>query len=117
VRVQERDDRRSAGLSPTTPTVHIDVCRCGSTHDAGTPHESPDWPLASAWAYLTRPVDDVPGELDDEPEEERLPWWDARSSPERRRAILPLVLLGELQAGVLLRALWEVLQTPPGPVA
>jgi hypothetical protein len=87
VRVQERDDRRSAGLSPTTPTVHIDVCRCGSTHDAGTPHESPDWPLASAWAYLTRPVDDVPvpDELD--------------------------------EAGVLLRALWEVLQTPPGPVA
>lgn len=117
MRVQERDGHPAASLGPSGPTVLIDVCRCGRTHAAGAPHEEPDWPLASAWTWLTRPVEQPVEELADEPLEQRLPWWDARSSPERRRAILPLVLLGELQAGVLLRALWEVLQTPPGPVA
>lgn len=105
--------------------VFIDVCRCGTVHDSASPHEAPEWPLASAWAWLTAPPADVETDdgpdlddgLDDEVDPASLPWWDARSRPERRRAVLPLVLLGELQAGVLLRALWEVLRSPPGPGA
>lgn len=110
-----------SGGAPTPPVVSIDVCRCGRAHDASTPHdpsrEEPDWALAQAWSWLTAaPIeDDLDVDDDDEPDPADLPWWDARSRPERRRAILPLVLLGELQAGVLLRALWEVLQSPPGP--
>lgn len=101
------------------PVVSIDVCRCGTAHDSTSPHEAPEWPLASAWAWLTAAPAEQSGEGDDGPEDEvdpaSVPWWDARSRPQRRRAVLPLVLLGELQAGVLLRALWEVLQAPPGP--
>jgi hypothetical protein len=131
VRVQQRDGggAESSGALPSSPVVSIDVCRCGRSHEPGSPHEAPDWPLATAWSWLTAPVaaPDVPLEelelvdaddaLEDEPDPDDLPWWDARSRPERRRAVLPLVLLGELQAGVLLRALWEVLQSPPGPGA
>jgi hypothetical protein len=96
---------------PVHPQVVVEVCRCGCTPEV----EEPDWPLAQAWAWLTRlpETDD-----DDEPvEPDALPWWDARSSSNRRRAVLPLVLLGELQAGVLLRALWEVAQNGSGPQA
>jgi hypothetical protein len=118
VRVLEDDRPEGSGAAPV---VSIDVCRCGSTHGAGTPHDVPVWPLAAAWQHLTAvPVaddDDEDDDEDDEPDPADLPWWDARSRPERRRAILPLVLLGELQAGVLLRALWEVLQMPAGPGA
>jgi hypothetical protein len=118
VRVSERDGRQpeGSGAGPSAPVVSIDVCRCGRTHDSGFSHHAPDWPLATAWAWLTVPPPDaVLDEDDDEPDPADLPWWDARSRPERRRAVLPAVLLGELQAGVLLRALWEVLQAPPGP--
>jgi len=118
VDVRVLQDDRPEGTS-AAPVVSIEVCRCGSTHEVGTPHDAPVWPLAAAWQHLTTvpfPIADD----DDEPEEpdpDDLPWWDARSRPERRRAVLPLVLLGELQAGVLLRALWEVLQAPSGPGA
>ena len=129
VRVHERDGGgpERAGIATAPPVVRIDVCRCGHAHGDGTPHlheveaPEPDWALASAWSWLTRPVDT--DELDDdvdvlEPDPGHLPWWDARSSPERRRAMLSLVLLGELQAGVLLRAVWEVVRsTPAGPGA
>lgn len=118
MRVQQREGERPevSGALSAPPVVSIDVCRCGRTHDGRSPHEDPDWPLAQAWTWLT----DVPAGLDDDldepdPDPASLPWWDARSRPGRRRAILPLVLLGELQAGVLLRALWQVLQSPPGP--
>jgi hypothetical protein len=115
VRVLQDDRPEGSGAAPV---VSIDVCRCGSTHVAGTPHDAPVWPLALAWQHLTAlPVDDDETAEGDEPDPDDLPWWDARSRPEHRRAILSLVLLGELQAGVLLRALWEVLQAPSGPVA
>jgi hypothetical protein len=122
---QREDVPELSGSVPAPPVVSIDVCRCWRTHDPGSPHEAPDWPLATAWAWLTTlpPVtdgleDDLEDDLEDEEvDPDDLPWWDARSRPERRRAILPLVLLGELQAGVLLRALWEVLQAPLGPGA
>jgi hypothetical protein len=123
-------------LSPLpTPEVVIEVCTCGCTpQDDGTAAH-PDWPLAMAWQFLTRPVhaeplvvDDLGDDLvddvesaDDETAEDvdpaSLPWWDARATATRRRAVLPLVLLGELQVGVLLRALWEVAQGPSGPMA
>ena len=135
MRVHERGENELVqpgigSVATRTPVVQIDVCRCGHAHAAGAPHHAeappvePDWALASAWSWLTRPVeadelvdDDV---LDEtaaiDPDD--LPWWDARSRPERRRAVLGLVLLGELQAGVLLRAVWEVAQsTPSGPLA
>ena len=104
------------------PEVRIEVCRPGCT---GVGHGHPEvpqaeWPLATAWAWLTRPVeaDAVAAEDDEaEPEPAELPWWDARSSASRRRAVLPLVLLGELQAGVLLRAVWEVVQSGSSPTA
>ena len=109
------------------PEVRIEVCRPGCT---GVGHGHPEvpqaeWPLATAWAWLTRPVEveavdeDADAQEDDavEPEPAALPWWDARSSPSRRRAVLPLVLLGELQAGVLLRAVWEVVQSGSTPTA
>jgi hypothetical protein len=100
------------GQAPGAPQVVVEVCRCGCTPEV----EEPDWPLAQAWAWLTRLPDG-----DEDPESEvdpaELPWWDARSSSHRRRAVLPLVLLGELQAGVLLRALWEVAQNGSGPTA
>ena len=81
--------------------------------------------MATAWTWLTTPpaLDDDDAAEDDAADDDAevdpadLPWWDARSRPERRRALLPLVLLGELQAGVLLRALYEVLSGPAGPVA
>lgn len=127
MRVQQREADRpeASGVVPAPPVVSIDVCRCGRSHELGSPHEEPDWPLATAWAWLTAPAatdDDLQDSLEDEdedgePDPDDLPWWDARSRPERRRAMLPLVLLGELQAGVLLRALWEVLRSPPGPGA
>jgi hypothetical protein len=94
------------------PPVVVDVCRCGCSGG----HPEPEWALATAWAWLTRQVEDAPAPVA-EPLAEQVPWWDARASRERRRAVLPLVLLGELQAGVLLRAVWEVVQTPGGPTA
>lgn len=124
--------------SSAAPEIVIEVCRCGCSGDVE--HAAPVWPLATAWAFLTRPADprvgDVIGHDDDPGARDRheldgaddhdevddfdpaaLPWWDARSERGRRRAVLPLVLLGELQAGVLLRALWEVVRTPGGPSA
>lgn len=127
--------------SSAAPEIVIEVCRCGCSGDVE--HAAPVWPLATAWAFLTRPPDarvgDVIGhdddlddlgerelheldgadddDLDDDLDPAALPWWDARSERGRRRAVLPLVLLGELQAGVLLRALWEVVRTPGGPSA
>lgn len=129
VRVHERDGDgpERAGIVTAPPVVRIDVCRCGKAHGDDSPHvhevevEEPEWALASAWSWLTRPVetDEVDDDLDVlEPDPGNLPWWDARSSPERRRAMLSLVLLGELQAGVLLRAVYEVVRsTPAGPGA
>ncbi len=38
----------------------------------------------------------------------RRPW-------SRRDALLPLVLTGELMAGVLLQGAWQLVQAPPGP--
>ena len=109
-----------SGGRSVPPVVVVEVCRCGCTpHEDGTASH-PDWPLATAWAWLTRvePADmDV---LDDdlaEPPAERYPWWDARAQATRRRAVLPLVLLGELQAGVLLRAVYEVVRGGGGPTA
>ena len=90
------------------PQVVVEVCRCGCTPEP----EEPDWPLAQAWTWLTT----LP-ESDEDVDPDELPWWDARSSQTRRRAVLPLVLLGELQAGVLVRALWEVAQKGSGPTA
>jgi hypothetical protein len=121
-----------AVLVPTAPEVVVEVCRCGCTprDDGSAAH--PDWPLAQAWAWLTAPVetqdagaedgleDDVDDGLEDDPAEvdpASLPWWDARAQPGRRRAVLPLVLLGELQAGVLLRAVYEVVTGGAGPSA
>lgn len=103
------------GGTTAPPEVRIELCRCGCTgDDAGhAAHGEPEWPLATAWAWLTRPPDGA----DEDPDPARLPWWDARSSASRRRAVLPLVLLGELQAGVLLRAVWEVVQSGSGPTA
>ena len=109
------------------PEVRIEVCRCGCTGDehatAAPPAPEPEWPLAIAWAWLTRPAatpadadGDTDGAPEDDPAPADLPWWDARASAAKRRAVLPLVLLGELQAGVLLRAVWEVVQSP-GPQA
>jgi len=133
VRVHERGENELVHAGPgdvavRTPVVQIDVCRCGHAHAAGSPHAAAmppleaEWPLASAWSWLTRPVEPQDAEQDDaqgaEVDADALPWWDARSRPERRRAMLAIVLLGELQAGVLLRAVWEVVQTsPPGPLA
>lgn len=113
------------------PPVVVEVCRCGCTpHEDGSATH-PDWPLATAWAWLTRgadaadaadgPADDGALEVvwdgveDEEPVS--YPWWDARAQASRRRAVLPLVLLGELQAGVLLRALYEVARGSAGPMA
>ena len=109
------------------PEVRIEVCRCGCTGDehatAAPSAPEPEWPLATAWAWLTRPAAtpaDADGDTDEALEDDAapadLPWWDARASAAKRRAVLPLVLLGELQAGVLLRAVWEVVQSP-GPQA
>jgi hypothetical protein len=107
------------------PEVRIEVCRCGCTGGehavAAPPPPEPEWPLATAWSWLTRPsaAQDDDGLLEDddeEPDPADLPWWDARASASKRRAVLPLVLLGELQAGVLLRAVWEVVRAP-GPQA
>ena len=136
VRVHERGENELVRIGigdavERTPVVQIDVCRCGHAHAAGSPHvvaappPEPDWALASAWSWLTRPVEtDEPGSradvLTDDTAAVRtgFPWWDARSRPERRRVVFGAVLLGELQAGVLLRAVWEVAQsTPPGPLA
>lgn len=127
MRVHERGvDGPEGPWSPAAPVVEIEVCRCGRTHGAESPHQAPDWPLATAWTWLTTSslddaddddATDADVEGDEEVDPAGLPWWDARSRPERRRALLPLVLLGELQAGVLLRALYEVLQGPAGPVA
>ena len=138
MRVHERGENElvragMADVAERTPIVQIDVCRCGHAHAAGSPHagsapltEPPaeaEWALASAWSWLTRPVeDDEVAVLDEAAEvddvDEDVPWWDARARPERRRAMLGVVLLGELQAGVLLRAVWEVVQSSPsGPLA
>jgi hypothetical protein len=120
-------------LSPLpTPEVVIEVCTCGCTpQDDGTAAH-PDWPLATAWQFLTRPVADTERLLGDDLVDDdaeigeataddvdpsSLPWWDARSAATKRRAVLPLVLLGEVQAGVLIRALWEVAQGSTGPMA
>jgi hypothetical protein len=119
-------------VSLPAPEVSIEVCRCGCTggehaHAAPPAPPEPEWPLATAWSWLTRPaaeaveVEEIElaedlaaavDEVDDEPDPDSLPWWDARASASRRRAVLPLVLLGELQAGVLLRAVYEVVQSP-----
>jgi hypothetical protein len=115
-------------VSPAPPEVVVEVCRCGCTPQEDGRAAHPDWALATAWAFLTRPVEPAVEREDadagagaaadpDEPDPASLPWWDARSRPARRRAVLPLVLLGELQAGVLLRAVWEVVQRPGGPAA
>lgn len=114
----------SGGLS-APPVVVVEVCRCGCTpHEDGTASH-PDWPLATAWAWLTRVEPAADGDVEDdeavsdtavEPVE-RYPWWDARAQAARRRAVLPLVLLGELQAGVLLRAVYEVVRGGGGPTA
>lgn len=108
------------------PEVVIELCTCGvpGTHER---HDvEADWPLATAWAWLTRPVEpeaDAVHEPAPEPARDpadepadlrRVPWWDARSGSGRRRAVLPLVLLGELQAGVLARAVWEVVRGRSG---
>ena len=107
-------------LAPGSPEVRVEVCRCGCTplDDGSAAH--PDWPLAQAWSWLTAPVETAEAddaEVDDAVDEDDLPWWDARARPGRRRAVLPLVLLGELQAGVLLRAVYEVVQGGGGPTA
>ena len=109
---------------PAAPPVEVvvEVCSRGCTGHAGAPHPEPDWPLATAWAWLTRPVEVAETGTGtetavDEVDAAALPWWDARASATRRRAVLPLVLLGELQAGVLLRAVWEVAQRGGGPSA
>jgi hypothetical protein len=131
VRVHERGEnelvRAGSGVIERAPVVQIDVCRCGHVHAAGAPHAAtaptaePEWALASAWSWLTRPVDADDAVLDETAEldvADDVPWWDARASPERRRTMLGVVLLGELQAGVLLRAVWEVVQSSPtGPLA
>lgn len=124
-------------VAARTPVVQIDVCRCGHAHAAGSPHtvtgpvtEPPaetEWALASAWSFLTRPVSEderadddavLDGTAEAEADPDDVPWWDARARPERRRAMLGVALLGELQAGVLLRAVWEVVQSSPsGPLA
>lgn len=140
MRVHERGENElvRAGVefvAVRPPVVQIDICRCGHAHAAGSPHAVPgqvteppaeaEWPLAAAWSFLTRSVaveelaDDDAG-LDEtaEADPDDVPWWDARARPERRRAMLGVVLLGELQAGVLLRAVWEVVQSSPsGPLA
>lgn len=108
----------------TVVQVVVEVCRCGCTPQQDGSAAHPDWPLATAWAWLTRvdpgagAPDDGPGAADaasDGPA--RYPWWDARAQASRRRAVLPLVLLGELQAGVLLRAVYEVVRGGGGPTA
>lgn len=132
----------TGGGPAPTPPVRIETCRCGCARpdhlaDDARPGEPPEWPLATAWAWLTRPVppadrpaagslDELPGEalgegLGEPPAEPTVtigradvPWWDARSRTGRRRAVLPLVLLGELQAGVLLRALYELVKGKTG---
>jgi hypothetical protein len=122
-----------SGTPATAPHVVVEVCRCGCAPADDGHAEHPDWALAVAWSYLTRPVEPsslgepqgAPEVTDDEREDDplpdvdpaSLPWWDARSRPARRRAVLPLVLLGELQAGVLLRAVYEVMRTGGGPIA
>jgi hypothetical protein len=118
----------SPAPAAAVPEVRIEVCRCGCTggeHAGAAPPggpAEPEWALATAWAWLTRSPadavdeDDLQAEDEDEPDPASLPWWDARASASKRRAVLPLVLLGELQAGVLLRAVWEVVQAP-GPQA
>ena len=108
---EEHGTVEATGDLMTAPQVVVEVCRCGCTPDV----EEPDWPLAQAWAWLTRLPEDPDADPDPDPDE--LPWWDARSARSRRRAVLPLVLLGELQAGVLVRALWEVAQNGSGPTA
>jgi hypothetical protein len=131
-------DLLGGGSTGSAPAVVIEVCTCGCTPDARGTHThrdpSSDWPLATAWAWLTRPVEpelrvgdgpegDLDGDLDgplesaDDDEPADYPWWDARSGASRRRAVLPLVLLGELQAGVLLRAVYEVTRGGGGPAA
>lgn len=105
----------AAAADRRPPEVVVEVCTCGCTPHADGTAAHPDWPLATAWTFLTRPVESAPApEAEDAVDPADLPWWDARSQASRRRAVLPLVLLGELQAGVLLRAVWEVLQRGPG---
>lgn len=99
--------------------VVVEDCRCGCT-PVRAEDEGPEWPLATAWAWLTAPPPMAPGqpaadEPGPEPAPDRdLPWWDARSRAGKRRAVLPLVLLGELQVGVLLRAVYEVVKGKTG---
>jgi hypothetical protein len=123
---------------PAAPEVVIEVCRCGcvvSDSHAAQHAAASDWPLAQAWTWLTRPVDDGPAPTeealddvsieaeveadgaDEDVDPASLPWWDPRSGSTRRRAVLPLMLLGELQTGVVLRAVYEVVHGPSGPMA
>lgn len=104
---------------PAMVPVTVEPCTCGCTGEPEQP--APEWPLAQAWQWLTRPVEPSPEPVDEAPLDEapvedgaRVPWWDARASAGRRRAVLPLVLLAELQAGVLARAVWQVLRQRSG---
>lgn len=117
----------SSGADAASHVV-VEECRCGCTApQARADPGGPEWPLAIAWAWLTaqppaapgRPASDGPDDAGPEPQsgsepERDLPWWDSRARPGRRRAVLPLVLLGELQAGVLLRAVYEVAKGKTG---
>lgn len=122
------DDGLGGGqvIGPAAPPVVVEVCTCGCTPRVDGTATHPEWPLAAVWAALTAPVEPAVDEDDvgdsaeaalDEDDEDDVPWWDARADARRRRALLPLVLLGELQAGVLLRAVYEVVQGGGGPTA
>lgn len=78
------------------PPVSISVCTCpGSVPGFG--HEHPADPEPDGQGrWRRRP-----------PDPDRAPWWDARASPERRRAMLAALLIAELQAGIMLRAVYE----------
>lgn len=91
-----RSPAYSPAAAPPAPTVSVRVCSCpGSVPGFGHDHP-PETEFEQRSRWGRRP-----------PDPDRVPWWDARASPERRRAMLAALLIAELQAGVMLRAVYE----------